>query len=401
MFAILFLSNGIQAQVTYSEFLNEENLHSKTEIGLELWNKYLRSDLDSLKVTAVELLMEASEQEDEFARAVGTRMLGSYLFRSDQIDQGLAYMISSREYFEKHEDYVTTSELYNEVGHALSLKAEYDEAIKSYEKSIELGKKSIDPTAEYNGEFGLGKAYIAIGDTSKGLNLIHNYKRLAIEQKKYEAAADALAYLGMLEFERNNFNLSNQYYFRSLSYSEKTNSPIHRSHAYANMGIVKFYAEEYDSSLYYLEKSMHLRKELNNPRGIVEGYINLGSYYAGTNQLDRAIDYYIKSKKLANSKGFIADEIFILEDMIEIHKELKDKEMIESLTGELSALQLIVEERQGLDQEIIKSIDLDFTQKKEKKKIVKDGGVGWKELTVAILILGLVVFFLSERKGIS
>ncbi|NQY68382.1 MAG: hypothetical protein HRT72_11765, partial [Flavobacteriales bacterium] len=95
LFTQFFISQNSRAQISYSEFLNEDDIRHKAELGLELWNNYLRSDLDSVKVIAIELLMDASEKEDEFARAIGTRILGSHLFRSGNIDQGIEYLISS------------------------------------------------------------------------------------------------------------------------------------------------------------------------------------------------------------------------------------------------------------------------------------------------------------------
>ncbi|MDA9299113.1 tetratricopeptide repeat protein [Crocinitomicaceae bacterium] len=178
LFATFFISQSSCAQTSYSEFLSEDDIHRKTELGLELWNIYLRSDMDSVKVVAIELLMDASEKKNEFARAVGTRILGSHLFRSGKIDQGIKYMISSREYFERNEDYITSSEIYNEVGHALFLKGEFDEAIVSFRKSIQFGKKSTDPTAEFNGEMGMGRCHILWKISYSNRLLINNRRKI-------------------------------------------------------------------------------------------------------------------------------------------------------------------------------------------------------------------------------
>lgn len=401
LFTILFVSNISHSQVTYSEFLNEEDIHRKTEMGLELWNVYLRSDMDSLKVVAVELLMDASEKENEFARAVGTRILGSHLYRSGKIDQGLEYMIASKEYFEKNEDFITSSELYNEVGHALLLKGEFDEAIVAYRKSIQYGKKSTDPTAEFNAELGMGKAFVALGDTNIGMEMILHYKDLALENKKYEAVADALASLGQIETDRNNTSLANDYYYQSLAYSKKSKSKIHLSHAYANMGILKYTNSDYDSSLYYFGESLNLRVKLNNIKGIIEGYYNLGDYFGGLDQLEKSVENFSKSREMSSKNGFIPDEIDAITEMIHIYKKMGDFNRVKSLTKDKERLLLKMEEQEGIDQEIIKSIDLNFSGNKNSEIIKEDEGIGWIGLTVFILIAGLVAFFVSERRRIS
>ena len=400
LFVVLICPYPLQAQ-DYSSFLNEEDPREKAEIGLELWNKYLRSYQDSVKITAVELLMVAAEKEDKFARAVGTRMLGSYLFRSGKLDQGLEYLVSSIDYFEKNEDYVTSSEIYNEIGHVLLLKGEYDEAIQTYKKSLKFGKKSIDPSAEYNGEIGLGKAYISMGDTSIGLNFIHNYKQLAIEQHKYEAASDALAYLGMIESDRGNSELSNQYYYRSLTFSRKSKSKIHISHGYNNLGIVKFFAGEMDTAQYYLEESMKIRLELNNQKAIIEGYHNLGFFFCEKGETDKGIMLLNKGRELAIKNEFIADEVELIQELIDVYSKLGNSDIISVLKTEQDKLKKTLNSQKGFDDKIIQSIDLNFEGKIDKVKKTNKGDIGWKELTIGILIVSLVVLFFSEKRRVN
>lgn len=364
-----------------------------------MWNQYLRSDIDSVKVVAIELLMDASEKEDEFARAIGTRILGSYLFRSGKIDQGIEYLILSQEYFEKNEDYITSSEIYNEVGHALFLKGQFDEAIASFRKSIQFGKKSTDPTAEFNGEMGMGRCYISKGDTAIGLGVINNYRRLSLEHGKYEAVADAMATLAQVADDGGNVTLADQYYFRSLSYSKKSKSKIHISHSYANMGILKFNNSDFDSSLYYFNASLKLRQELNSPKGIIEGFYNLGFFYASLEKYDLALENLITSRYLANKNGFLPDEIDAIMDMIDVYSSIGDSIKMNVLVREKTILQKQLENQKGLDDEIIDSIDLSFKVKSEKKEL--NQGIGWKELTIGILILALAAFFWTERKRIN
>ncbi|MFT6245664.1 MAG: tetratricopeptide (TPR) repeat protein [Salibacteraceae bacterium] len=401
VFATFFISRSLCAQTSYYEFLSEDDIHSKAELGLELWNIYLRSDMDSVKVVAIELLMDASEKEDEFARAVGTRILGTHLFRSGKIDKGIEYMISSREYFERNEDYITSSEIYNEVGHALFLKGQFDEAIVSFQKSIQFGKKSTDPTAEFSGEMGMGRCYISRGDTSIGLGIINNYRRLSLKHGKYEAVADALAKLAQVADDGGNVTLANQYYFRSLSYSKKSKSKIHISHSYANMGILKFNNSDFDSSLYYFNASLKLRKELNNPKGIIEGYYNLGFFYASLEKYDLALENLVTSRELASKNGFLYDEIDAITDMIDVYSSINDSTKMNVLIGEKLILEKQLKNQKGLDDEIINSIDLNFKVKSDKTKGEVNKGVGWKELTIGILILALTVFFWTERKRIN
>ena len=392
----------VSAQKSYAEFKSEKDIRRKSQIALDIWNYYSRNAQDSVKIIAIELLEEASDRESKFARAVGTRMLGSYLFRSGDLDQGLEYMIQSRSYFKDKKHHVITSELYNEIGHVLLLKGEFDEAIASYKNSIKVGRMSTDPTARYNGKYGMSRAYLGKGDTVTALKLLNDFKHLAIEQGKYESASDALAMLGQVESSRGNQVLSQDYYYRSQDYSKRSGSKIHLSHSYANLAILKFEQGDLDSSLYYFKESLRLRKELNNLKGIIEGYFNMGDYYNYSGEPKKAIPFFVKSLDLAKEKGMVEDEMDAAIRLKQMYAALGDSIRKKHYEHIEDSIKLEIKNKSGLDQKLIDQIDLDFeSNEKKPEDSTEDHWFGWKEFAIVILIIGLAVFFFVERKRFS
>ena len=205
----------------------------------------------------------------------------------------------------------------------------------------------------------------------------------------------------MVEADRGNERLSDEYYFRSLGYSKKAKSKIHLSHAYANLGIMKFNSSDFDSSLYYFKASLDLREKLNHPKGIVEGYNNIGFFYFSTNEYDKAVDYLIKTREMANKYGFISDELDAISNLADIYLEKGDTARYNVLLNEKSELENQMKKQEGIDDEIIESIDLTFKKKDEEEEGTESFGIGWKELTITILIAALIIFFISERKRVS
>lgn len=396
-----FLSCALnsQAQVSYESFHDQADLNVKSEMGLELWNYYLRFNLDSLKVAAVDLLLVASEKEHEFARAVGTRMLGSYLYRSGKIDQGLGYLNVARDYFEKREDYMVASEIYNEIGHSFFLQGKFEEAKESYEKSIRLGEQSTDATAAFNGKLGLGKAYIALGDTNVGMTLIHSYKQLSVQNQKFEAASDAFAYLAQVESAMKHANLSNEYYLRSVEFSRRSKSKVHLANSYTNLGILKFGLEEYDSSLFFFKESLRLREEMRSIRPIIESYYNLGFFYAERDSIDKAISCYERSVELARKHEHYTDEMDALTELVKLYKDRDMLERVETMELRIKELDSLTRLKKYQEDVELGKLDLEFEGKKKAKP--DEGGIGWITFTIIVISLVLLLFLFLERKRIS
>lgn len=395
----LAITSFVSSQVSYNSFKEEADLNIKSEMGLELWNYYIRFNLDSLKVAAVDLLLLASEEEHEFGRAVGTRMLGSYLYRSGKIDQGLEYLSIAKKFFEQKEDYMIASEVYNEVGNALQLKGDFERAKEAYRKSLRLGEQSPDPTAAFNGKLGLGKVYIALGDTNVGMSLIHSYKQLALQNQKYEAASDAFAYLAMVESARKNENLAQEYYLKSVDNSKRSESKVHLAHSYANLGILKFGLEEYDSSLYFFKQSLRLREEMSTARPIAEAHYNLGFFYKERDSTDLAIQEFSISADIAKRNKLLSDEIDALKELIPLYEGKSMADKVIECEARIEKLKRKMKVMASAENKELEELDLKFSEKKNKKE--EKEGLSWITFTIVVLALAVLLFFFLERKHFS
>lgn len=396
---LLVITSIVRSQVSYNSFNQETDLNIKSEMGLELWNHYIRFNLDSLKIAAVDLLLLASEHEHEFGRAVGTRMLGSYLYRSGKIDQGLEYLAIAKKFFEQKEDYMIASEVYNEVGNALQLKGDFEKSKDAYRKSLRFGEQSPDPTAAFNGKLGLGKVYIALGDTNLGMSLIHSYKQLALQNQKYEAASDAFAYLAMIESARKNESLAQEYYLKSIDNSKKSESKVHLAHSFANLGILKFGLEEFDSSHYYFRESLRLREEMSAKRPIVESHYNLGFFYMERDSMDQAIQEFTISAELAERYNLIQDEIDALTELQSIYKGQTKDDLADQCEVRIKELEKKKLEMASAEEKELRELDLNFTKENAKKE--KSEGLSWVTFTIIVLALAVLLFFFLERKHFS
>lgn len=367
---------------------------------MDLLHYYVRFNLDSLKIAAIDLLLDASEHEHDFARAVGTRMLGTYLCRVGNQSQGLEYLHIAKKYFEKKEDYVIVSEICNAMGHAHLKNGAYDKAKQAYNLSLRMGEQSNDATAAFNAKLGLGRVYIQKGDTTTGMTILHQYKLACVENEKYEGAADVYALLAQIEGDRKNKELSQEYYGRSIEFSKLSRSKSHIAHSYANEGIRKFMQEDYDSSLYYFEKSLELRLEMKAIRPILEGYFNLGSYYLERDSLQRAVEFFEIGRKLSEKHKMWSDLKDFLTELIAIYGK-RDNAVLKAVhVRRLEEVEKIIEENNTAREDLPDGINLDFTAKEESKanKIYDRGGISWMLFIVITMAALVLLFVFLERR---
>lgn len=376
-------------QNTFSNLLKERDNTKKAEIGLELFYKYRTNDFDSLKFLAVNLLLDISGENANFPRAVGEMALGAYYSQHGKINEGILNLNKAKEHFEISGNLNQTSEVLMELGNAHFVSGDYEQAIKAYIKSMKVGERSTDKTLVFAAKMGLGQAYCAIGDTSVGIFTLLQFKDDVVRMKKYESAANVFATLGMLEMDRNNMELSKEYYEKSIQYSLKGTSKRIVANGYTNKAILLFNLDELDSSLIYFEKALRLRERLNRTRDIIESYFNLASYYQGVDDVDNALYYFGLSVELSKKGGFNVDEIDALMEMKAIFEERGNKKEIYRIQERINFLNKFISDKKTMDDEILDYAAELMNELPDEKKQEKE-----KSYSFIWLLLGGIVVLL-------
>ena len=357
LFIFLQISLLSTAQYSYADFNNEADLYKKAEIGAFLSNEYKRNDLDSLRIISSELIILASENTNPYSKSVGQIGLGAYFIRSGSVAKGIGYLKEGLSYFEEKEDMTNVSEILNEIGNGYTLSGEFTNAIQSYIASLDYGKLAEDETAYFNGEIGLAKAYFSLGDTVKGKSTILHYKDEALKFDKFEAIANAYAYIAMVEMDGGDIEQSLTYFDKSIEFGLKADSKLQLSHIYTNKAIVYFNLGEMDSSLVLFEKALKIRSLINRPRQTVEAHYNLASYYVEVEEYTPAIIQLNESIRIARQNNLLVDEYDGLELLKEIFENLEDDKKVNDLDEEMKLLKLKLESKQEVDDDLIDYIE--------------------------------------------
>lgn len=355
----LFLGQNlfIFGQIDFDDAFSEKNGFDKILLAEALKDRYLNTDLDSLKLLSVFLMDEKSE-----LFFLGVRYHGSYLSRKGEFSEAIRLLDLSYGHFEAAGNFRNVSEILNEIGNVHLQLSNTAEASNNYLESLKFGAMSGDRTAEFNGILGLGKVLCVDGDTLLGIRLSSYFLKACLEERKYQSAADACAFLGMIFSELGDKQVAKMYYKQSIEYAKKSKSRTHLANALTNQAIV----DVGNSDMKMAEKNFVLaakhREELGVKKTIIDAYFNLGSFYIMTERFDEARDYLLRASKLAEESGMIRDEYDAIEVVLlalpkkVISKDRKELESRFEILKELLANKKEISfEVRGLSTQIAKS----------------------------------------------
>ncbi len=292
-----------------------------------------------MKRLAIEVMTLGLERGNDYAINVGKFTLGSYLVRSGEFEKGIKYLIAADKYFEKVENYIVETQVLNEIGNGYQLWGRLLDAEKYYLKSLKAGKKTDDPGWHIMAEVNLGKAYINMGKYDKASALLQHFKNQALKMKKYEAVANAYAYLGLNENFKNNLALSTEYYQKSADYGFRSKDKSMIANAYTNLAIVHFENENMEKSLECFKKALDLRLETNDPRQISEAYFNLGGYFIELGKHDLALDYYRECMEWSQKNNLLKEQMEVTFAIAEVYKLENNFKKALDITEQYASLQ--------------------------------------------------------------
>lgn len=252
----------------------------------------MRNDLEALKVDGVSIFIRGVQENNDFAKAVGCRNLGTYYSRTGDVSKGILFLKKAASFFELKGDALLTSETFNELGNAYFILGDNERAIASFLKSIRIGRDSPDETSVFLSEPNLAQVYIRLGELDRAKALLEHYLDECAKLKKYEALSNAYSLLGSIFQQTGDLSRALLFFQKSAFFGYKSSSTAQLGHAYTNRAIVLYELGKQKESYVLFNKALVYRKKHGDKRQIAEGYFNLGEYYFYQGDLGRAEVYY-------------------------------------------------------------------------------------------------------------
>jgi tetratricopeptide (TPR) repeat protein len=239
-------------------------------------------------------------REETFPDAEGWYRLGLVLLQMGQPQRAQrVYEIL----LEQETEESAKAPIYGQLGWVKYQEGEYHEAIRFYEKSLEISQKSLPPNhphlaSSYNN---IGAVYFNMGDYPKALS--SHEKALAIKQQSlppnHPDLATSYNNIGALYDSICAYPKALSSYEKALAIKQQSLPPNHPDLASSYLGIGNVYQNmgDYPKALSYYEKALAIQQQSLPPNhpDLASSYLGIGYVYQNMGDYPKALSYYEKA----------------------------------------------------------------------------------------------------------
>ena len=306
-----------------------ENIYQKE---LERNQRYLELNLETYP-----LKYEAISENYE--------SIGKIYYSMGEYDKAIDSLKKSLDIEERHVvlDSSSLADGYNNLGVLFLTIGNRYEALKYLKKALEIREQHPQQNQQliYSAYSSMGSVYEELEEFNKSL---HFYKKALVAYKKYSKKGDyshdlASIYnaIGKLFLRIHSFKNAINYYKKSLKIRKKLSlvDTLDMANIYNNLGNVYMFQKEFNLSKEYLNKSIMIKEKIlgadNNL--LLEEYNNLGWLYFYQKKYNRAFEYTKKSIDIFLAKR---DNYFVTLNDLENEHFIKNSEKRIALMFDIS-----------------------------------------------------------------
>jgi tetratricopeptide (TPR) repeat protein len=190
--------------------------------------------------------------------------------------------------------------IYHQLASVKVDRAEYQEAIKLYEKALEIDRTTLPPhhfslAASYNN---IGMVYRKMGDYSKALS--YYLKDLEISEKtlppNHPDLGGSYNNIGALYYNMDDYSKALSNYEKAVEIRQISLPPNHPDlgGSYNNIGVVYRQMGDYSKALSYYQKSLEIQQQSLPPNhpDLGTSYSNIGLLYEMMDDRSKAYSFY-------------------------------------------------------------------------------------------------------------
>lgn len=326
---ILCTSHFVFSKVSYKQYLSDNNVQSKSNKALILWEYYIANSIDSLRILGTDLYQISSIEKSYYGKAIAQRILGCYDVRTGKIERGIRLLNASKNYFVAQNDFEMICESMNEIGIAYFLEGDLETATSFFKESMKYGLESPIATNRLLAEVNLAKVYFEKGKVPEAKFLLKHYIKASLALKKYESVSNAYSLLGEIALTKNQIktaqiNLDKQYY-----YANKSKNATYITRSINNQAINAFYQGKNEVALSLFKEVLKRRKREDFPFNTYDAYFNLARFYY-SDQLDLSLKYMDSCFQIAKGNNMVKKELEVYEWRFQHFQDKRNKQLIDS-----------------------------------------------------------------------
>jgi len=197
--------------------------------------------------------------------------------------------------------------LYDEIGLCYMQLGEHGNALKYFEKSLEITRRLNKPEHLSDVYGHMGQAYTRLESFEKAESYLKESLKIRKNLNNPFTLGESYNNLGLLYYRMGHWGKALDHYEESLTILRKNNYEREIGYLLSNIGMVYLDLQMYDKAKQYLEESLRIRQKFNNPQDIGIGYDNLGGVHYATGEYERAIYYFSKALAIRKRYGLSED----------------------------------------------------------------------------------------------
>lgn len=180
------------------------------------------------------------------------------------------------------------------------------EAIKCYEKSIQMSKETKDLQAESAWLGNIGSAHLSLGDVKRATSYLE--KSLEIDQDLGDKKAETttLNWLGNCCSSIGQFEQALKYYIKALDIAEEIQDKEEKIWPTGNIGECYKMQGNFILALDYHKKTMKMCCDLGERRGEIQTLDRMGNIYVIVEDYEKANENYYQAIQIADEISFPA-----------------------------------------------------------------------------------------------
>jgi tetratricopeptide (TPR) repeat protein len=253
-----------------------------------------------------EILLEQATKESEKGSIYC--LLGLAKYNQGEYQEAIRFYEKSIEIYKKTLplNHLNLAASYNNIGLVYDSMGEYSKALSYYEKALEISQKSLPPNhpslaSSYNN---IGLVYKNMGEYSKALS--SHEKALEIKQQSlppnHPDLAGSYGNIGVVYDSMGGYSKALSSYEKALEIQQQSLPPNHPDLAasYNNIGLVYDSMGEYSKALSYYEKALEIKQQSLPPNhpSLAMSYNNIGIVYRKMGDYSKALSFYEKALEI-------------------------------------------------------------------------------------------------------
>ncbi|CAF4437395.1 unnamed protein product, partial [Rotaria magnacalcarata] len=252
-----------------------------------------------------ELLKGASDDSD---RALIYHMLGHLKGQQGKYPEAVKFYENSLQINRKtlSEDDVSSTDLYNDMGLAYHNMGEYSKALKYHEKSLKIKEISLPPTRPSlaTSYHSIGIVYDRMGEYSKALEYYEKSHKIR-EKAQPANHPDFAATYSDVHRLMGDCERALAFHHKALNIQENVNcNPLQCATTYMNLGETYREVKDYTTALTYYQKGLKIREEklAKTHPDLAAIYHNMSKFYFSTQKYSIAMKYVQQAVEIGQEK---------------------------------------------------------------------------------------------------